>query len=130
MQPTLPRYALAPISFPFRQLATLAGRAPIGGAREVALACFLAARLAGDRLAAPLPDVPRATRGTGARGWLSTVTLPTPVRAPLARCLELSVAGSTAELGAAVTVLAAAAALYLDPAARAELEMLAVQLAR
>src|SRR5215216_5312955 len=45
---TLPPYALPAPVFRFRNLATLAGRAPIGGAREVALACFVAARLAND----------------------------------------------------------------------------------
>ena len=45
---TLPPYALPAPVFRFRNLATLAGRAPIGGAREVALACFVAARLVND----------------------------------------------------------------------------------
>jgi hypothetical protein len=125
---TQPRYALAPLAFPYRQLAALAGRAPIGGAREVVLACFLAARLAGDRLAGPLPDGARATRGTGAKGWLSTLAIPTPVRTPLARCLELSATGTLGELGAAVGALALASAEYLEPAARAELDALATLL--
>jgi hypothetical protein len=124
-----PRYALAPLAFPYRQLAALAGRAPIGGAREVALACFLAARLAGDRLAGPLPDGSRATRGAGAKGWLSTLAIPTPVRTPLARCLELSASGTLAELGAAIAALALASAEFLEPAARAELDTLATLLA-
>jgi hypothetical protein len=125
----LPRYALAPLAFPYRQLAALAGRAPIGGAREVALACFLAARLAGDRLAGPLPDGSRTTRGAGAKGWLSTLALPAPIRAPLTRCLDLSAAGTLAELSLAVSALAAASADFLEPAARGELETLATQLA-
>src|SRR3954453_19876564 len=45
---TLPPYALPTPVFRFRHLASLAGRAPIGGAREVALACFVAARLVSD----------------------------------------------------------------------------------
>ena len=45
---TLPPYALTAPVFRFRHLAALAGRAPIGGAREVALACFVAARLVSD----------------------------------------------------------------------------------
>lgn len=129
MPPGLPPFALSPLSFPFRQLASLAGRAPIGGAREVALACFLAARLAADRLDGPLPDGSRVTRGTGARGWLSSITLPAPVRGPIMRTLELSASGSQAELAASLSSLSAAAADYLEPAARAELELLARQLA-
>ena len=127
MHPPLPRYALPPLAFPYRHLASLAGRAPIGGAREVALACFLVARLAGDRLAA-LPDGSRAVRGTGARGWLSTLSLPVPVRAPVAQCLELTASGTLPDLASALVALSATAADYLEPAARAELDHLAGQL--
>src|SRR5881396_4039624 len=45
-----PPYALAPLSFRFAALATLAARAPIGGQREVALATYVAARLAHDAI--------------------------------------------------------------------------------
>lgn len=129
MHPTVPPYALPPIAFPFRQLAALAGRAPIGGAREVALGCYLAARLAAERLGpAPLPDAARATRDAGSRSWLGTLTLPAPVRAPLARCLEGATGNSAIELAGAVRQLAGAAAEYLDAPARAELDLLATQL--
>src|SRR5690349_12491010 len=48
--PTAPPYALSSPAFRFRALAVLAGRAPLGGQREVALATYLAARLADDCL--------------------------------------------------------------------------------
>jgi hypothetical protein len=96
---TLPPFALPPLSFPFRHLAALAGRAPIGGAREVALGCFLAA-----------------------------LALPTTVRAPLTHCFEVTVEGTTADLAAGLAALAAAAAGYLDPGARGELDLLAARL--
>ena len=124
----LPRFALPPLAFPYRQLAAVAGRAPIGGAREVALACFLAARLADDRLEAPMPDGGAAARGLGARMWLSSLALPAPVRGPLTRCLELSAEGSLPDLAAAVSALAVASASHLEPAARAELDLLAARL--
>jgi len=46
-----PPYALAPTSFRFPALAALAGRAPLGGQREVVLAAYVVARLAHDTLA-------------------------------------------------------------------------------
>ena len=39
-------YALEPLRFPFPALAALAGRLPLGGGREVALAALMTARLA------------------------------------------------------------------------------------
>jgi hypothetical protein len=129
-QPPLPPYALAAPAFPFRQLAGLASRAPIGGAREVALACFVIARLAADRLegSGGLTDPNRGLRSTGARGWLGTLALPATVRAPLARALELCGEGNGAGLAAAVLELAEAAAPFLDQGGRGELEGLGTAL--
>ena len=125
-------FALAAPAFPFRHLASLAGRAPIGGAREVALACFLAARLAndcGDPMLG-LDEESRAARCAGAKGWLGTIALPSPVRTPVARLAEASANGHPEAMAPLVTALARAAESYLDPAARAELDALAVSLAR
>jgi hypothetical protein len=127
----LPPYALAAPAFPFRHLAVLAGRAPIGGAREVALACFVAARLAAgragdqDELNAPA----RAVRSAGAKGWAGTLALPAAVRGPLQRCREASVDGMPGAVGSELSALIGAAASYLDPASRAELQSLAELLA-
>jgi hypothetical protein len=126
----LPPYALAAPVFPFRHLAGLAGRAPIGGAREVALACFVAARLAseclldGDDAHAPA----RVARSTGAKGWVGTLALPTAVKGPLQRCLESSAEGGRAAMARELATLATAAASYLDPSSRAELDALATSL--
>ena len=142
VQTTLPPYVLPPLDFPFRHLAALAGRAPIGGAREVALACFLAARLASGRLdgSSPAGAGPSGTassgsgspaivdRGNGARGWVSSLALPAPVRGPLGRCLDAVGVGSRPTLAAELSALAAASAPFLDTAARAELEQLAMRL--
>jgi len=125
-QPLLP-YALLTPAFPFRHLASLAGRAPIGGAREVALGCFVAARLAAERVTgvADEPDEGRAARSTAAKGWVGTLTLPAAVRGALIRCIESSVQGSAAAVGREVTSLASACASFLDGASRAELKHLA-----
>ena len=130
MQSPLPPYALAAPTFPFPHLAGLAGRAPIGGAREVALACFVAARLAvecGPGLA-DAADPARAARATGAKGWLSTLALPNEVRAPLIRCVESTAQGSSRIVGQELAALAAVGAGYLDVGSRAELETLAAAL--
>jgi hypothetical protein len=67
-------------------------------------------------------------RGTGARSWLATLALPTTVRAPLTHCFEVTAEGTTADLAAGLAALAAAAAGYLDPGARGELDLLAARL--
>ena len=122
----LPPYALAAPSFRFRHLANLAGRAPIGGAREVALACFVAARLAADRLSNTTTETTsRAGRCAGAKAWLGTLALPAAVRTPLTRCADASVDGTRVAVGREVSALATAASSFLDAASRAELEALA-----
>jgi hypothetical protein len=127
----LPPYALPAPVFRFRHLAALAGRAPIGGAREVALACFVAARLAHD-CCDPLLDLDeelRAARCSGAKGWLGTIAIPAPVRTPVAKLADASANGHAGAMAPLVRALARAAESFLDPAARAELDALAARLA-
>ena len=127
----LPPYALTSPVFRFRHLAALAGRAPIGGAREVALACFVAARLAADcyEHASEEPNG-RAERCAGAKAWLGTLAVPATVRGPVARCAELSISGSAAALVSELLALSLAAQGFLDPPSRAELDTLAATLRR
>ena len=127
--PYLP-YALATPSFPFRHLAALAGRAPIGGAREVALGCFMAARLAAELgpNGLALSDEARAARAASAKSWLGTLTLPASVRTPTAKCIESSAKGSQTAVARDLVALSAACASYLDGASRAELDALAAGL--
>jgi hypothetical protein len=124
--PFLP-YALVAPTFPFRHLAALAGRAPIGGAREVALGCFMAARLASQcvRTDAEADHDAREARAEAARSWLGTLTLPTAVRTPLARCFDSSASGDSATLAREVTSVRVACTSFLDAASRAELDALA-----
>jgi len=120
-----PPYGLAPTPFRFAALAALAGRAPLGGRREVALATYLTARLADDVLGeSGLAPPIRAERARNARRWLSTVALPAPVRQPLARLIDAS-AGGAGETSQALRAVIAVTAEYLDQGARLELEQLA-----
>ena len=126
---SLPPYALSVPIFRFRHLALFAGRAPIGGAREVALACFVAARLAVD-CAAPMAEdrEGRSVRSAAANAWLGTLALPTSMRTLLTRCVEASVAGVPAAVGHELAGLAAAAAPFLDAPSCGELDALAASL--
>jgi len=127
----LPPYALSAPVFRFRHLAALAGRAPIGGAREVALACFVAARLVSDCSdpALDLDEVSRAARCAGAKGWLGTIAIPSPVRTPVAKLAEASATADPAVMAPLVASLAKAAESFLDAASRSELDVLMAKLA-
>jgi len=126
---SLPPFALTAPAFRFRHLAGLAGRAPIGGAREVALACFVAARLAAEcGLATDDPQRDREARYAGAKAWLATMALPAPVRGSVARCAALSVAGVAGDMAQEITALMQAAASHLDAGSRAELSALSALL--
>ena len=126
----LPPYALSAPAFKFRHLATLAGRAPIGGAREVALACFVAARLAADCCdpALDLDEASRMARCAGAKSWLGTIAIPSPVRSPVAKLAEATAGANPATMAPLVSALARAAESFLDAASRSELDMLAARL--
>ena len=124
-----PPYALAPTTFRFRALAALAGRAPLGGGRETALASFVVARLAVGCLpesALPLED--RTVRAAAARTWLASLALPVPVRAPLVKVIESTRHDSRSAVAAAIVTVTDVAASYLDGPALAELRALAVEL--
>jgi hypothetical protein len=120
-----PPYALAPTPFRFPALASLAGRAPLGGEREVALATYLVARLAHDSLPdRGIPQPVRAERATNAKTWLATLALPAPIRSALIRLIEASgddPAGVATPLRGVIT----ATSNRLDRAARLELDRLA-----
>lgn len=124
-QPFLP-YALSRPSFLFRHLAMQAGLAPIGGAREVVLGCFMAARLAAERgpSGLELTEEARQVRAAAAKSWLGTLTLPAAVRTPLAKCLESSARGTVAAVARDVATMRSACATYLDAGSRAELDAL------
>lgn len=120
-----PPYALEPTTFRFPALAALAGRMPLGGQREVALAAYLAARLAHDALPdRGLSGAIRAERSAGAKTWLGTLALPGSVRPALLRLVEAS-AGTSAQVAEAVRGVIAVTANLLDGRSKSELEQLA-----
>ena len=127
--PPVPPYALAPAPFRFRALAVHAGRAPLGGAREATLACYVTARLVTPFLPGlALSAAERSVRASAARTWLASLALPPALRAPLARLVESSRGDSVADAAAALVTVADAAASYLDGPALAELRAFASQL--
>lgn len=120
-------YALEPTTFPFPALAAMAGRAPLGGPREIALACFLIARIVFDAVSAPgmlSPDQKRA-RAQGAKHWLGSAALPTQLRSALSRLAESTVTDDRNAITAALDSVMTVTANHLDPAARLELGRLA-----
>ncbi|MFN5581180.1 hypothetical protein [Gemmatimonas sp.] len=122
-------YAVESLRFPFPALATLAGRLPLGGGREVALAALLVARLSqGVASGEALPPADRATRATAAKVWLASLALPAATRVPFARCVEATT-GTTLQVAGALRALVAAAGAHLDGPSVQELEKLARQLA-
>ena len=125
-----PPYSLAAPAFRFRALASLAGRAPLGGEREMALAALMAARLSDAALLpVPLSAGAKASRAAGARVWCSTLTLPAAARIPLARVVDASERGEPGQMHEVLTAFAAIAGPLLDAASRAELADLATSLA-
>jgi len=122
--PASPPYALASPAFRFRALASLAGRSPLGGPREVTLATYLVARLVDDcRSEKALPSTAREERAAGARAWLANVALPAAVRAALSR-LAAATAGEPSGIAGALTSVISAVDAYLDAPSRAELARL------
>ena len=122
-------YSLERLEFPFPALAALAGRLPLGGGREVALASLLVARLAqglrgSDAMSAP----DRVARAASAKVWLASLALPATTRVPFARCVE-STASTPLQVAGALRSLITAASPHLDGPSVHELERLTRQLA-
>jgi hypothetical protein len=90
------------------------------------IACFVGARLVRDAVGSDaIPPSLRATRASGARAWLATLAVPVAQRGPIARLLDSSALDDPASMRAALAVVMAVTAIYLDPGARLELEHLA-----
>lgn len=120
-------YSLEPAAFPLPALAHLAGRAPLGGSREIVLACLMVARAVID---ATLPETPISRDQTRARAkeigdWLAASPLAGNVKAPLARLAEATGTGDGAAMAAGLESVIMVTANHLDSAARLELGRLA-----
>jgi len=116
-------YALEATTFPFPALATMAGRAPLGGPRELALACFLVGRIVRDSISATatLTADQLETRATGAKHWLGSAAITAPVRIALSRLCEATGNGDRNAIKAALDGVITVTANQLDLAARLEL---------
>lgn len=124
-----PPYALAPNPVPFPALAAHAGKAALGGDREVAIACFVIARLAAGLLPPyAIPTEMRVKRASACRTWLASQALPTAIRAQLLAAAESTAAAERSAISAAVRALRGQAAKHLDSASRQELDSLATRL--
>jgi hypothetical protein len=125
----LPPYALATPAFRFRALASHAGRAALGGDREIALACFAVARLAAGLLP-PVMLAPgdAATRATATRHWLASLTLPAPSRAAAAATIDAIARSNRRGVAESLRALRDVAGPQLDSPSIAEIDDLADEL--
>lgn len=125
-----PRFALVTPRFRFRALAGFAGRASLGGDREVALACLVAGRLASGLLA-PYSITPTdcKARSVGAKQWLSSLSLPAAVRATLGQLADAVSGGDKTAVAAALTRVLGAASRNIDEASSAEIKAVIAELA-
>ena len=105
----------------------MAGRASLGGPREIALACFLVARVVGDshRAGPTLSMELRQERVEAVKHWLGAASIPTSVRNALSRLADSSAADDRSAIRAALDSVMVVTANHLDPAARLELTRLA-----
>ena len=124
-------YSLEPCTFAFPALASLAGRAPLGGPRELALACFLAGRIVRDSLTAEelLTAEQVQNRIQGAKHWLGSAAIQAPARAALARLVEASSMRDRGAVRSSFEVVMTVTANQLDQGARLELVRLAQAIA-
>lgn len=120
-------YSLEPNSFSFPSLASLAGRAPLGGPRELALACLLVCRIVRDSLPESDELTPEqlAVRVAMAKNWLGTAAIQAPCRGALGRLLDSCAKRDRAAMHPAIEAVIAVTANHLDQGARLELVRLA-----
>ena|SRR5687768_16981032 len=104
----------------------MAGRASLGGPRELALACFLVARIVGDATAAvdPLTPEQHGARALDAKQWLGSAAIPIPIKTALSRLLDGAGNQDRKAIKAALDSVMTVTANQLDPAARLELARL------
>ena len=123
-----PPYAVAPNVFPFPALAALAGRAPLGGPREIALACLVGARLASGCMEPAIGTPERTARAAAARSWLGSLNLPPGIRNAVTRVADASAGESPAAVAAALVKVMEVTAGQVDGHARLELQRLTASL--
>ncbi len=125
-----PPYSLATPTFRFPALASLAGRAPLGGDRELVLACLMACRLAAGAVgAATLPVVVRAERTVNAKSWLLSLALPAAARTPFVKLADAAASEDPGALRSSLQRVISACTPVLDTASRQEVERFAATIA-
>jgi len=125
-----PRFALATPRFRFRALAAFAGRASIGGDREIAMACLVAGRLAAAMIP-PLSISPSdtKTRSSAAKQWMASLSLPAAIRNAVNQVADAVVMANPVATSAAIERLIGAVAGRIDDPSVGELHSLAGDLA-
>lgn len=124
MRPPRHPFALDTPTFSFTALASLAGRAPIGGARDVAIVAFATARMADEVRPGGLTAEERQARAAATRRWMTTLSLPEPTKRAFAE-LIVATEQDGAATAAAVRRVIEVTGPQLDAASRSELERLA-----
>jgi len=124
MRPPRHPFALDTPAFTFTALAALAGRAPIGVARDVAIVAFATARMADEVRPGGLSADERQARAAGARKWIATLALPEPVRKAFGELISATEQDGPATAEALRRVIEITGP-QLDPASRSELDRLA-----
>jgi hypothetical protein len=125
---TLP-YALATPRFRFQALTAHAGRAPLGGDREVTLGVLMVARLAAGLLPPyTLTQEDVKKRAELARHWLGTAAVPQAAKGAILNGIETAGRGDPRETASALASTAATLEKHLDAASVAELRVLAGEL--
>ena len=117
-------YSLEPNAFPLPALAALAGRAPLGGQREAALACFVVGRLVAGSAAGGAESEGGRERLLGVKHWLGSAALTTPLKQALTKAAECTSEGDRSGAKSALDSVMTITANQLDPAARLELARL------
>jgi hypothetical protein len=125
----LPRFALTTPVFRFRAVAALSARASLGGDRETVLACLQLGRLCAGML--PPYDMSGEQllqRTENTRQWLSSLAVPSGVRATAFGIFGALSGHDRARCAEALLDLVKAASGQLDEASRAELNALIQEL--
>ena len=121
----LPPFALSSPEFRFKALAAHAGRAALGGDREVALACFAVARLAAGILPPfMLSPGDMASRVANTKQWLASLTLPNQARTAAAHAIDSIGGNDRPAVVAALSSMLEVAVAQLDQASTAEMHEL------
>ena len=120
-------FALDTPTFAFASLAALAARAPLGGAREVAIVAFATARMAEDVRDGEHTLEERQVRAAAARRWMTTLSIAEPVRRAFTDLIAATERDGAAT-GAALRRVMDVTGGQLDAPSRSDLERLAREL--